>query len=88
MEYQRIINLLNNTPNQPPKFRTINCVEINDDSSGTYNTDSQIKFKTAKLKSSSYDCRDAYILVKGTITISNTGAEVADPNNRNKDSNI
>ena len=24
MEYQKIINLLDNTPNQPTKFRTIN----------------------------------------------------------------
>ena len=38
MEYQKIINLLNNTPNQPTKFRTKKWVEINDDSRGTYNT--------------------------------------------------
>ena len=42
MEYQKI-NLLENTPNQPTKFRTKNWVEINDDSRGTYNTNSQIK---------------------------------------------
>ena len=30
---------------------------------------------------------DAYILLKGTITFSNTGT-TADPNNRNKKSNI
>ena len=29
MEYQKIINLLNKTPNQPTKFRTKNWVEIN-----------------------------------------------------------
>ena len=40
MEYQKIINLLDNTPNQPTKFRTKNWVEINDDSRGTYNTNS------------------------------------------------
>ena len=40
MEYQKIINLLNNTPDQPPKFKTKNWVEINDDSRGTYNTNS------------------------------------------------
>ena len=27
MEYQKIINLLDNTPNQPTEFRTV-CVEI------------------------------------------------------------
>ena len=49
MEYQQIINLLDNTSNQPSKFRTENWVEINDDSQGTYNTNSQIKFKTSML---------------------------------------
>ena len=40
MEYQEIINLLENRPNQPTKFRTKNWVEINDDSRWTYNTNS------------------------------------------------
>ena len=46
MEYQKIINLLDNTPNQPIKFRTKNWVEINNESSRMYNTNSQIRFKT------------------------------------------
>ena len=29
MEYQKIINLLDNTPNQLTKFRTNNCAQIN-----------------------------------------------------------
>ena len=37
MEYQKIINLLGNTPNQPTKFRTRYWVEINDDAHGTNN---------------------------------------------------
>ena len=37
MEYQKIINLLDNTPNQPSKFKKQNWVEINDESRGTYN---------------------------------------------------
>ena len=37
MEYQRIINLLGNTPNQSTKFSTKNYVEINEESRGTYN---------------------------------------------------
>ena len=32
MEYQKIISLLGNTPDQPSKFRTKNLVKINDDS--------------------------------------------------------
>ena len=50
MEYLKIINLLNNTPNQPTKFRTKNWVEINDEERGTYNTNSQIKVKTSMLR--------------------------------------
>ena len=50
MEYQKIINLLENTPNLSTKFRTKNWVEINDDARGKYNTDSKIKFKTSMLK--------------------------------------
>ena len=36
MAYQKIINLLENTPNQPTKFRTISWVEVNYESIGTY----------------------------------------------------
>ena len=43
------MNLLDNIPNQPTKFRTRNWVEINDESRGTYNTKSQIRFKTSML---------------------------------------
>ena len=59
MEYQKIINFLDNTPNQPTKFRTKNCLEINDDARGTYNTNIQIKYKTSMLKSSLCDYSDA-----------------------------
>ena len=62
MEYQKTINLLANTSNQPTKFRTKNWVEINDDARGTYSTNSQIKFKTSMLKSSLYDYGDANIV--------------------------
>ena len=84
MEYQKIINLLDNTSNQPSKFRTKNWVEINDESRGTYNVNSQTKFKTTKLKSSLCDYGDAYILVKGTITVDDTSAAGAAANNTNK----
>ena len=69
--------MIDDTSNQPSKFRTKNCVEINDESRGTYNANSQIKFKTTMLKSSSCDYSDAYILVKGTITITGAGADAA-----------
>ena len=60
MEYQKIINLLDNTPNKPSKFRTKHRLEVNDDSRGTYNTNSQIKFKTLMLRSSFCDYSDTY----------------------------
>ena len=72
MEYQKIINLLGNTPNQPSKFRTGNWVEVNDESHRTYNVNSQIKFETSMWRSSLYDDSDAYILVSATITFPNT----------------
>ena len=84
MEYQKIANLLDDTSNQPSKFRTRNWVEINDESRGAYNVNSQIKFKTTMLKSSLCDYSDAYILVKGTISVNNTAAQGAAANNTNK----
>ena len=77
MEYQKIANLIDNASNQPPKFRTRIWVEINDESRGVYNVNSQIKFKTTMLKSSLCDYSDAYILVKGTITIAREGADAS-----------
>ena len=41
----------------------------NDNARGAYNTNSQIRFKTVTLKSSLRDYSNAYILVKGTITV-------------------
>ena len=78
--------MLDNTSNQPSKCRTKNWVEINDESRGSYNTNSQInfKFKTTMLKPSSCDYNDTYILVKGTITVQNTAAADANANNANK----
>ena len=77
MEYQKIANLIYDASNQPSKFRTKNLVEINDESTGTCHVNSQIKFKTTMLKSSLCDDGDAYILVKGKITITGAGADVA-----------
>ena len=78
MEYQKIVNLLDDkTSNEPSKFKTKNWVEINDESKGAYNVNSQIKFKTTMLKSSLCDYSDVYILVKGTITITRAGVDVA-----------
>ena len=50
MEYRKIVTLLENTPNQPTKWRTKILFEINDNSRGLNNTKSQIKFKTLMLR--------------------------------------
>ena len=69
--------MIDDTSNRPSKFRIKNWIEINDESRGTYNVNSQIKFKTTMLKSSLCDYSDAYILVKGTITITGARADAA-----------
>ena len=84
MEYQKITNLLDNASYQPSKFKTKNWVKINDESRRVYNANIQIKFKATMLKSSLCDYSDAYILVKGTITVNDTSAAGAAANNTNK----
>ena len=67
MEYQKILNLLDDGSNQPSKFRTNNWIERNDQSRGVYNFNSDARFETTMLKSSLCDYSDAYILVKERI---------------------
>ena len=76
MEYQKIANLLESTSDNLSKFRTRNLVEINDESRENYaNSDS--RFKTTMLRSNLCDYADSHILVKGTITITGAGDDVA-----------
>ena len=86
MEYEKIINLLDNASNQPSKFRTKNWIEINDQSRVVYNTNSDIRFEITMLKSNLCAYNDAYILVKGRITITGARNDVAArrPDERNK----
>ena len=71
MEYQKMKNLLDDTTNQPSKIRTRNWVEINE-------------FKTSIIRSNLCDYSDAYILVKGTITVPNMAAAGVAVNNTNE----
>ena len=84
MEYRKIANLLDTESNKPPKFRTRNQIEINDDIKGAYSPNKQIRFKTAMLRSSLCDYSDAYILVKGNISVNNNAGAGAVANNTNK----
>ena len=47
MEYQKITNLLDDSPNKTSKFRRRNWVEINYESREKYNDEKQIRFITA-----------------------------------------
>ena len=92
MEYQKILNLLDDTAKQPSKLRTRNWVEINDKSRRAYNDDDKnnddksnvIKFKTSMIRLSLFDHGDAFILVEGTITVPNTSVDDSAVNNTNK----
>ena len=50
------------------------CVNIIDDALGTWNTNSQIKFRTSILRSSLFDYFDAYVLVSGTKAVAEVAA--------------
>ena len=87
MEYQKIANLLDNASHQPSKFRTRNWDKINDESRGKY-TSNDIKFKTTVLRSNLCDYADAYILVKGIITITSAGNDDATKRADEKDKGV
>ena len=82
-----MINLLHNASSQSSKFRTKYWIEIYDQSRGTYNTNSDIRFKTTILKSGLCDySSNAYILVKVRMTNTeagdNAGERRADERNK------
>ena len=76
--------MLNDESNKRSKFRTRTWVEINDESRGEYSSNKLIRFKTTMLRSSLYKYSDAYILVKGNITVNNIAAEGVASTNTNK----
>ena len=75
--------MLDNTWNQPSKFRTKSGWNF-DESIETYAVNKQIKFKTSILRSSLCDYSNAYILVKGSILVNNTAGVGDDANNTGK----
>ena len=76
--------MLNDESSKPSQFRTKNWVEIDEDVRGVYSRNKQIRFKTSMLRSSLCDYSDAYILVKGNITVNDTAADGAAANNTNE----
>ena len=73
MEFQKIINLLDITSDYKdlPRYVTKNWIEVYDQSEKNYNVNIEIRFKTSMLRSDLCDFSDAYIVVKGNITITN-----------------
>ena len=71
MEHDKINNLLlseDNESEQLSKFVTREYVRVNS-LSNTYNENKSIRFKTPMLRPNLCDYSDAYILVKGTVTV-------------------
>ena len=87
MEYDKINNLLSFEDNEMSeklsKFVTREYVRFNS-LSNTYNKNKTIRFKTPMLRSKLCDYSDAYILVKGTITVTAPGANNCANNIRDK----
>ena len=86
MEYDKINNLLlseDNDSEQLSKLVTREYVRVTS-LSNTYNENKSIRFKTPMLRSNLCDYSDAYILVKGTITVTDPGANNCVNNIRDK----
>ena len=85
MEYQKITNLLGNISDKVPRFITKKWIKVSDQSGGTYNTNKQIRFKTSMLRFDLCDYSDAYIVVKGIVTVS---ADERDRDEMNRQVNL
>ena len=69
MEYNKINNLLDRPRDKLSKFVTKNWIKVNNLSRNNYDDKKQIRFKTSMLRSDLCDFSNAYVLVKGTITV-------------------
>ena len=71
MEFQKIVNFLDTTFDNKdlPRFVTKKWIEVYDQSEGNYNVNKEIRIKASVLRSDLCDFSDAYIVVKGTITV-------------------
>ena len=74
--------------NQLSKFKTKNWDEKNDDGHEMYNTNSQIKLRTTVIKSNLCNYSDAYIFMKGNITVVEQRADTVDISADRKDKEL
>ena len=72
MGFQKIVNLLDTTSNNKdlPRYVTKIWIEVYDQSEKNYNVSKEIRIKTPMLRSDLCDFSDAYIVVKGNVTVS------------------
>ena len=73
--------MLDTTPDNVPRFITKKWIEVHDQSGSAedrYKPSKQIRFKTSMLRSDLCDFSDAYIVVKGTITVIDSNNEAYD----------
>ena len=71
IEFQKIVNLLDRTSDDKdlPRFVTKKWIEVYDQSEKNYSVNKKIRIKTPKLRSDLCGFSDAYIVVKGLITL-------------------
>ena len=71
MEFQKIVNFIDITSGNKnlSKFVTKKWIEVYDQSPGNYNVNTEIRIKTSMLRSDLWDFSDAYIVIKGNITV-------------------
>ena len=74
MEFEKFLNLLDTTSDDKdlPRFVTKKWIEVYDQSEKNYNPNKEIRIKTSMLRSNLCDYSDAYIVVKGTITVTDS----------------
>ena len=79
MEFRKIVNLRDITSDNKdlPRYVTKKWIEVYDQSQENYNPNKEIRIKTSMLRSDLCDFNDAYIVLKGDIT-------VTEPDNANK----
>ena len=72
-EISKIVNFLGTTAdyNDLSRFVTKKWIEVYHQSKGNYNVNKEIRIKTSMLRSDLCDFSDAYIVVKGNITVTN-----------------
>ena len=71
MEFQKLVNFLDTISNDKdlPRFVTKKWTEVYDQSEGNYNVNKKNRIKTSMVRSDLCNFNDAYIVVKGTITV-------------------